>query len=653
MSVNIPSELPSFDSDSLTDEKLDFDQFEYNGEQLVFGDFEDKEYEQYFVDTNNVVGVEFLFSSQEALLTSGEGGRKSESVSDVTDEPIPPTEKLASVSIQNSDNDSSKESNIVVGDICVNGEISSDTYLANNASSSDESTVTNNPQTTCESSPSEVVVSEPETKSSSTNTTLETSALDSCSETQNDPKPVKPSSWASLFKSTESPQATDLNGKKPVIVSVNIESVPKSVPNELDASLDVTVIPLANDDRAVRLAEFISKQPPKYNRHHLQLRGLVNRCNWCYINSTLQALLGIPPITHFYKMLKSFHEPLRKSTSTPLTDSMIAFFSEFEPINPRIPLKKQTDDLRGGEAFEPKCVYEMLPAMKTTLSEKGRQQDAEEFLSFLLNGIHEELVSLLKLAQSPTPTTTEQHTHMNGSVGENERNTNNNDNDNEDSWECVGPRNRSAMVRAATINDSLIKHVFGGVIRSSVHQSGVKESATLQPFFTLQLDIQNEKVWNLKEAIEYYFMKENLQGFTCSKTNAEVEASRRSTLEELPHIFIFHLKYFVYDRTGGCQKIHKAIDIPVDLEIPKDILSPGLKSRTLPNTRNYKLFAVVYHHGKNAAGGHYTACVHHGNPFGWVRFDDNLIKPVPVTQVLKHQQGRVPYLLFYERTQSP
>jgi len=61
---------------------------------------------------------------------------------------------------------------------------------------------------------------------------------------------------------------------------------------------------------------------------------------------------------------------------------------------------------------------------------------------------------------------------------------------------------------------------------------------------------------------------------------------------------------------------------------------------------------VVYHHGKHAAGGHYTAAVQHGNPFGWVHFDDNNIKPVSVQHVLKHQHGCVPYLLFYERVQA-
>ena len=51
----------------------------------------------------------------------------------------------------------------------------------------------------------------------------------------------------------------------------------------------------------------------------------------------------------------------------------------------------------------------------------------------------------------------------------------------------------------------------------------------------------------------------------------QVEASRRTSLEELPLIMIFHLKYFVFDRQGGCQKLHKPLDIPVQLEISKGI----------------------------------------------------------------------------------
>ena len=48
----------------------------------------------------------------------------------------------------------------------------------------------------------------------------------------------------------------------------------------------------------------------------------------------------------------------------------ISFFNEFEPINPKVSLKKQSEDLKAGSPFEPKNVYDVLPVMKTSLSEK-------------------------------------------------------------------------------------------------------------------------------------------------------------------------------------------------------------------------------------------------------------------------------------------
>jgi ubiquitin carboxyl-terminal hydrolase 10 len=49
----------------------------------------------------------------------------------------------------------------------------------------------------------------------------------------------------------------------------------------------------------------------------------------------------------------------------------------------------------------------------------------------------------------------------------------------------------------------------------------------------------------------------------------QIEISRRVTLEELPPVLVLHLKRFVFEKTGGCQKLSKNIDYPVDLEISK------------------------------------------------------------------------------------
>ena len=57
--------------------------------------------------------------------------------------------------------------------------------------------------------------------------------------------------------------------------------------------------------------------------------------------------------------------------------------------------------------------------------------------------------------------------------------------------------------------------------RSVVYQQNSKESATLQPFFTLQLDIQSEKIRTVQEALETLVARESVQGYT-SKTKQEV-----------------------------------------------------------------------------------------------------------------------------------
>lgn len=57
-------------------------------------------------------------------------------------------------------------------------------------------------------------------------------------------------------------------------------------------------------------------------------------------------------------------------------------------------------------------------------------------------------------------------------------------------------------------------------------------------------------------------------------TVSQVEVSRRVTLEKLPPVLVLHLKRFVYEKTGGCQKLVKNIDYPVDLEISKGNAQP-------------------------------------------------------------------------------
>ena len=158
----------------------------------------------------------------------------------------------------------------------------------------------------------------------------------------------------------------------------------------------------------------------------------------------------------------------------------------------------------------------------------------------------------------------------------------------------------------------VIMFSFVGMIRSSVRALGRETSAILQPFFALQLDIQANSVQSVEDALIQNFSSESIDGYICPKTEQVAEATRTQSLEGLPPTLILHLKRMVYDgTTGGCQKVMKEIAFPIDLEINRDILSVNSKTRYTLKQRQYKLFGVVYHNGREATKGHYVADVYH------------------------------------------
>uniref|UniRef100_A0A8C5FKP3 Ubiquitin carboxyl-terminal hydrolase n=1 Tax=Gadus morhua TaxID=8049 RepID=A0A8C5FKP3_GADMO len=404
---------------------------------------------------------------------------------------------------------------------------------------------------------------------------------------------------------------------------------------------------VSEDPLAPKLAELIDNVKLIHKPVSLQPRGLINKGNWCYINATLQALIACPPMYHLMKSIPLHNDSKRLCTSTPMIDNFVRLVNEFN--NMPVPSKpkhqaagdKLVKDIRPGVPFEPTYIYRLLTLIKSSLSEKGRQEDAEEYLGFTLNGLHEEMLALKRLIsphedESPT---------RNGPAAQPEEDqaADKQEEESEEEWEQVGPRNKTSITRQADFVSTPITDIFGGT-----HEQNSKESATLQPFFTLQLDIQSEKIRTVQEALETLVARESVQGYT-SKTKQEIEISRRVTLEELPPVLVLHLKRFVFEKTGGCQKLTKHIDYPVDLEISKDLLSTGVRSKVVKGLRMYRLFAVVYHHGNSATGGHYTTDVFHIGLNGWLRIDDQAVKVINQYHVVKQSAERSAYLLYYRR----
>ncbi|RZF39695.1 hypothetical protein LSTR_LSTR012149 [Laodelphax striatellus] len=415
-------------------------------------------------------------------------------------------------------------------------------------------------------------------------------------------------------------------------------------------------------------AEYLSTYKLDHRAALLKPRGLTNRSNYCYINATLQALLACPPL---YNLLKKLPVPPRKSHSaskskTPIIDSMVQFVNEFEEMVGGAPSllksrrdrqqaarddKQQTETVAAGAAFEPTYVYRMMNTVirnESAFPVEGRQEDAEEFLSCLLNGLNDEMVELLRLTDDNM---------SNGEViATNGDNYHDQDSDNE--WKEISKK-KPTITRRTKLVSTPLSQIFQGQWRSRVVRQGASETDNIQPFFTFPLDI--EKAHSVKEALEHITTRNMLEGFTCPKTNRTIEAYQQLYLEELPLVLLLHLKCFDY-RLQTCSKIIKNVEFSIELKIePKLMATTGKKNNNNNNTNNnrspgssmkereYKLFAVVYHDGKEATKGHYVTDVYHVGYGTWLRYDDANVRAVSQNAVLTPRAPRVPYLLYYRR----
>lgn len=505
-------------------------------------------------------------------------------------------------------------------------------------------------------------------------------ALDSPKEEPVSSPPPKGKSWASLFSGAQKP--TSKLSKPALVVKTeqtavatneastkdNLQNKKKlgggTVTNGSNAkSPQATEVVDVEDDLFSRqIADQISKNEIVYKSPGLMPRGFINSSNWCYINATLQALLTSSPFCHLMRSLPS-RQPSADAnvmiTSTPILDSFVRLVKELKPL-PKKGFQRAGKDQFQGTSYEPEYIYKMLSTIKSKFSEKGRQEDAEEFLSCVLNGLHEEMLKVCEFhfgknlpthgSDEPSPRTSQSELGYEVPVHDEEHADDSNEEN--DQWEEVTAtrKNRGSVTRRADISKTPVSDVFRGELRSDLFQEGLKATATLEPFFTLPLDINDQKPrWSVNEALDHLTRLETVQDFTNTKTKVKGEATRKISLETLPPVLILHLKRFIYDKEGGSLKIDKEVQYHTDLVIGKELLSKSSKKLS-QEKRTYKLFAVVYHHGKAVTGGHYTTDVYHDGLNCWLRIDDQAIKMSKVHDVVRHDPQRTAYLLYYKRT---
>ena len=278
-----------------------------------------------------------------------------------------------------------------------------------------------------------------------------------------------------------------------------------------------------------------------------------------------------------------------------------------------------------GDSFIPEYVYQVIRQLSRFRDmRRGHQQDAQEFLGFLLEELHEECAQAMR-GGSSVNSGTSTPTEKSSSVAESA--------DHDAGWMEVGHKQKPTITRSSGTNttESPVTKIFGGKLRSEWKVPGNKNSVTLEPYQPLQLDIGSPQVNNIVDALKGLTRPESMQGDFNSARGTKVTATKQVFIETLPPVLILHLKRFHYDNaTKRTEKIWKKVGYPLELEMPREVFPPQVRNRLAVHggPPKYQLIGVIYHHGKNASGGHYTVDVRRQDGKEWIRLDDTLIRRI-------------------------
>lgn len=398
------------------------------------------------------------------------------------------------------------------------------------------------------------------------------------------------------------------------------------------------------------------------NEIRLEPRGIQNPGNLCFANAVLQSLMGSPSFCQLMLTVRSVKSAF-DSRTYPVLACTAAFAGEYvqmkiAPTNahPGSSKKyKKLDNLTrrpaeggrgksaaakeilsslGGQPVASLLIMDVVLRFASkdqqSLRNEMEQHDAHEFLHFILDAMHEELV-LLREHRLDASSRTAGGTPVLADA----------DGDDEDGWLMQSGKK---AVRHREVNAertqafSVVKGVFEGKLATTVACAGLPPSTTVHPFNVVELPIFSESIRSISDALDALTSPETLPDYKPSPSAVPQQASKTERFLHLPDVLVLHLMRFQF--TGRSTKVNKHVSFDPHLVMRPGWLAPGCARRG-----EYQLVATVTHHGKSLGSGHYTADVL--QPDGiWLRFDDGNFFIVNQDRVF----GERPYLLVYEKS---
>ncbi|RMB94362.1 hypothetical protein DUI87_29172 [Hirundo rustica rustica] len=331
------------------------------------------------------------------------------------------------------------------------------------------------------------------------------------------------------------------------------------------------------------------------------LTGLRNLGNTCYMNSILQCLCNAPHLAEYFNR-NLYQADINRSNFLGHKGEVAEEFGvimkalwagQYKYISPKdfkITIGKINDQFAGYS-----------------------QQDSQELLLFLMDGLHEDL----NKADNRKRYKEENNDHLDDSSAA------------EIAWH-----------KHKQLNESIIVALFQGQFKSTVQcLTCHKRSRTFEAFMYLSLPLASSSKCTLQECLRLFSKEEKLTDnnrFYCSHCKTRRDSSKKIEIWKLPPVLLVHLKRFSYDGRWK-QKLQTSVDFPLEtLDLSQYVIGPKT------SLKRYNLFSVSNHYG-GLDGGHYTAYCKNASKQRWFKFDDHEVSEISASSV----KSSAAYILFY------
>ncbi|XP_052096420.1 ubiquitin carboxyl-terminal hydrolase 8-like [Mytilus californianus] len=361
------------------------------------------------------------------------------------------------------------------------------------------------------------------------------------------------------------------------------------------------LIPEANRPSPQKQAARIRNLNPVYGNVGRALTGLRNLGNTCYMNSTIQCLNNCSPLVTYFLTESYLYDINRESE----LGSHGEVADDFAVI---------VKNLWTGQY---KCItprdFKVTVGKHQPMFAGNDQQDSQEFLTFLLDALHEGLNKVKIRPKIPEQDNDNLPDHVNAEL----------------SWK-----------HHRMLHESIIVELFQGQLKSTLMcLTCRKQSVTFQAFMYLSLPIPSGSRCTLNDCLRQFLKEERMTGssrWRCPRCKVDRDSVKKIDIWKLPRILLIGLNRFVYEGQWR-QKISSYVDFPVqNLNLDSVVQSPtSTKSK-------YNLYGISNHYG-TMDGGHYTAFCRNPCTKRWYKYDDEQVYDMSESDV----KSSAAFVLYY------